>query len=268
MSERTARDPAPPGRPDTAGLGVATTPLRVAGTPRGQLLGPVASALADMPELFANDREGLSLRDDGLDARRRSELLQRAAVRLRAAGLVPGWRDELCELLDERGAEIARFERGAFRTLGLQNRAVHVNGRMPDGRMWIARRSPLKLSSPNRLDNMAAGAIAAGETPADCAVRELWEEAGVSAVIAARTTFTDARLRSLRALRYGVHDEIILCADLELPDGFEPRCQDGEVAEFLCLAPQDVRRALTAGEFSVEAGLVVADWLARHPESC
>ena len=209
-------------------------------------------------------RTGFSLRDDGLAAADRSELLQEAARRLRTAGLVPGWRDEHCALLDDEGNELARFERGAFRTLGLQNRAVHVNGFLPDGRLWIARRSARKASSPNKLDNVAAGAIAAGEQPEDCAVRELWEEAGVAGELAALTVFPGISIRSLRPLRHGIHDEIILCADLELPVEFVPECQDGEVAEFLCMTRDEVRAALAAREFSVEAGLVVSDWLARH----
>ena len=216
-----------------------------------------------MPALFTAQPDGFALRDAGLTAEQRGWLLQQAAEKLRVAGLVPGWRDEHCALLDDDERELARFERGAFRTLGLRNRAVHVNGCLPDGRTWIARRSPRKKSSPNKLDNMAAGAISAGESAMECAVRELWEEAGVSAELAALTRLTDRRVPSLRALRYGIHDEVILCADLCLPEGFTPVCQDGEVAEFHCMTRDEVRAALAAGEFSVEAGLVVADWLDR-----
>jgi 8-oxo-dGTP pyrophosphatase MutT (NUDIX family) len=216
-----------------------------------------------MSSLFEPVAEGFALRDAGLDPGQRSGLLQEAARVLRSERLVPGWRDELCALLDEDGSDLARFERGAFRTLGLQNRAVHVNGYLPDGRLWIARRSARKASSPNKLDNLAAGAIAAGETPADCAVRKLWEEAGVSAELAALTAFPGRTIHSLRPLRHGMHDEVVICADLALPDGFTPDCQDGEVAEFLSMTRDEAQAALATRKFSVEAGLVVADWLAR-----
>jgi 8-oxo-dGTP pyrophosphatase MutT (NUDIX family) len=245
-------------------LAVSTVPLWIAGSARGRLIDLVAGELRRMPDLFVAAGDGVRLRDDGLDAAARGELLQQAAVRLRAASLVPGWRNEFCELLDAEGIELARFERGAFRTLGLQNRAVHVNAWLPSGRLWIARRSPHKASSPNKLDNLAAGAIAAGETQEVCAVRELWEEAGVPASLAALTTFPGRSLHSLRPLRHGIHDEVVICADLALPESFVPDCQDGEVAEFLCMTGTEVRAALVGGEFSVEAGMVVADWLARH----
>lgn len=247
-----------------ASTDASAIPLWVAGAPLGQVIEIVARELQRMPELFTSGPDGFRLRDDDLDGARRSDLLQRAAIALRECGLVPGWRDEFCALLDAGGREIARFERGAFRTLGLQNRAVHVNGALPDGRLWIARRSARKVSSPNKLDNMAAGAIAAGETPQSCAVRELWEEAGVPAEIAALTSFPGRALHSLRRLRHGIHDEIIICADLQLPAEFTPECQDGEVAEFICMTPDEVRAALAVGEFSVEAGLVAADWLQRN----
>jgi 8-oxo-dGTP pyrophosphatase MutT (NUDIX family) len=235
----------------------------IAGRPRGRIIPAVAERLRELPELFELCDGHFSLRDAGECAAQRSRLLQRAAVQLRAAGLVPGWRNEHCALLDDDGSDLARFERGAFRTLGLRNRAVHVNGILPDGRLWIARRSPRKASSPNKLDNMAAGAISAGESPGQCAVRELWEEAGVPAELAVLTCFAGRPMTSLRPLRHGIHDEVILCADLLLPADFVPVCQDGEVAEFICMSRGEVVGALADGEFSVEAGLVVTDWLTR-----
>ncbi len=238
--------------------------LLVAGQARGRIIARVAAALHGFADLFEPAGGGFALRDRGMSPPARSELLQQAALRLRDAGLVPGWRDERCALLDAAGVELARFERGAFRTLGLQNRAVHVNAWTTDGRLWIARRSERKATEPGKLDNLAAGAIAAGESTAQCAQRELWEEAGVPATLAAGVVFPGRELRSLRPLLHGFHDEIIVCADLPLPDSFTPACQDGEVAGFLRMSPDEARSALAAGVFTVEAGLVLADWLARH----
>jgi len=239
-----------------------TVPLQVAGAPRGRLVPAVASALAGMTEFFLPADGGFALRDAGLAPAARSRLLQQAALALRERGLVPGWRDELCELRDG-DVELARFERGAFRSLGLCNRAVHVNGCLADGRLWIARRSARKASSPRKLDNLAAGAISAGESPRLCAIRELWEEAGVPGELAARVGFPGARVHSLRRIRHGVHEEIVLCADLLLPPDFLPRCQDGEVEEFYCMTPGEVATALAGDEFSTEAALVTRDWLRR-----
>jgi hypothetical protein len=86
----------------------------------------------------------------------------------------------------------------------------------------------------------------------------------VLAEIAALVTFAANTNRSRRPLRHGVHDELLLCADLQTSDNYTPVCQDGAVSEFLCMTRAEVQAALATGEFSVEAGLVVADWLSRN----
>lgn len=238
-------------------------PLWIDGAIRGRVRRDLVDLLRGMPEI-ADAPVGLALRDEGLPVPGRSRLLQRLARRLRAAGLVADWRDEQSSLLDEAGRELARCERGLFRTLGIRNRAVHVNGFLPDGRIWVARRSERKRSDPGMLDNIAAGGVAAGETLRQCAARELWEEAGVPAWRARRILFPGMAILSLREVRFGLHDEQVVVADLELSSRFEPVGRDGEVAEFLCLAPADVRRRLDAGEFTIEAALAMRDFMQRR----
>lgn len=198
------------------------------------------------------------------DGRRLSVLLQEAAQTLRVRGSIRGWRDEAyaCEapLADPcaaRGAELLRLERAAFRAFGLMSRAVHVNGWLPDGRMLCGRRALAKATDPGRLDNLAAGGLGAGEALLDCARRELLEEAGVEAGLSLGLRACGA-LRSTRVEPEGLHDEVLHVYALELPEGFEPRNQDGEVSEFLCLDEQALAQRLAAGEFSADAGLVVA----------
>lgn len=241
-------------------------PLWIAGEARGQIredVLPVIETLAAI-EVFS---QGLRLREDREDAasrHSRSEALQSVALALRAQGLIADWRDEFCALLDEHGEELARCERGAFRTLGLQNRSVHVNGYLPDGRLWVARRSQRKKADPGKLDNLAAGAVTAGESPLEAAVRELWEEAGVPAALATGMVMLSTRIHSLRETQFGVHDEIVLVADIELPEDFVPEGQDGEVEAFFCWLPAEVRAAMARGEFTREAELSIQASLARR----
>ena len=116
----------------------------------------------------------------------RSQDLALAAVALREQGLIRGWRDEcyshwgaISHDPDPAVPEWFRLERSAFRFFGLRSHAVHINGFTPDGRMWCARRALSKATDPGRLDNLAAGGLAAGEGILSCAVRELYEEAGI-----------------------------------------------------------------------------------------
>jgi len=238
-------------------------PLWLGGAIRGRVRRDIALRVADLPDLEPADI-GLQLRREGRSRDSRSRALQALAQQLRRRGLIADWRNELSAVLDDTGAELARCERGAFCTLGLQNRAVHINGFRPDGHVWVARRSALKRADPGKLDNLAAGGVAAGESPRRTALREAWEEAGVPRRLASKADFPGMVIRSLRETQFGVHDELVIVADLELPLAFTPEGRDGEVAEFLCLERAQVEAALAAGEFTVEAALAMRDSLERR----
>lgn len=192
----------------------------------------------------------------------RSEALQRLAVALRDEGLMPGWRNERHDLLDENGTVRFSIERAAFRTFGLQARAVHVNGSTASGKLWIARRAANKATDPGMLDNLAAGLVASGESPDDCMVRELGEEAGVPPDLAQHARFT-GHIHSQRRVPGGLHDELLHCYDLQLPDDFAPVNADGEVSEFMlvdCDLGIPWLSAMTADE-----AMVTTAWLAKNP---
>ena len=238
-------------------------PIWIAGAIRGRVRSDLVSLIREFPEVESAE-VGLRVRDAGVSRPVRSRRLQALAERLRARGWIADWRNELCAVLDENGVELARCERGLFRTLGLQNRAVHINGYRSDGRLWIARRSLKKRADPGMLDNLAAGGVGAGESLRRTAMRELWEEAGVPVALARKVDFPGMVIRSLRETRYGVHDELVIVADILLPEHFEPSGRDGEVQEFMCLPVEAVQAALERGEFTVEAALATREWLQRH----
>ena len=238
-------------------------PFWLGGAIRGRVRRDVAEILRTLPHIEPAEL-GWRLVESGASRTVRSRALQEVAQGLRRHGLIADWRNELSVVLDESGAEVARCERGAFRTLGLQNRAVHVNGYRADGQLWVARRSTLKRADPGKLDNLAAGGVAAGESPRRTALREAWEEAGVPARLARRVDFPGMVIRSLRETTFGVHDELVIVADLELPQDFLPEGRDGEVAEFLCLSPAEAAAALDRDEFTVEAGLALRESMERR----
>jgi 8-oxo-dGTP pyrophosphatase MutT (NUDIX family) len=240
-------------------------PLWIGGAIRGRVRRDIAAPLRGMPEIAAAEVGLRVVAPEGARGKTaRSAALQSVARRLHGLGLIADWRNEPSALLDEHGLEVARCERGAFRTLGMQNRAVHVNGWRPDGSLWVARRSARKRADPGKLDNMAAGGVGAGETPRACALREAWEEAGVPRRLARAIDFPGMTIRSLRETRFGVHDELVIVADLALPWDFEPVGRDGEVESFRCMTVAEVGAALDAGEFTVEAALATRESIARR----
>jgi hypothetical protein len=55
------------------------------------------------------------------------------------------------------------------------------------------------------------------------------------------------------------------CYDLDLPPGFEPRCQDGEVQAFYLWPVRRVLETVRDGsEFKLNCNLVIIDFLVRH----
>ena len=238
-------------------------PLWIAGAIRGRIRRDLETTLVALPELHLIE-QGWRLAERGDSRSERSRLLQSAAQHLRRLGLIADWRNERCAVLDENGVELARCERGAFRTLGLQNRAVHINGYRSDGQLWIARRSQQKRADPGKLDNLAAGGVSAGESLRRTALRELWEEAGVPRHLAAKVDFPGMVIRSVRETQFGIHDERVIIADIDLPMSFTPEGRDGEVEEFLCLTPDEVLIALAEGQFTIEAAMAMRESLERR----
>jgi len=197
----------------------------------------------------------------------RSDALSDVLLEAKHQGLLTGWRDERFSFwtqdchtphLDE--PPFLRVERAGFRFLGLLSHASHINGFSQDGRLWCGRRSLRKPTDPGLLDNLAAGGIATGQTPEGCAVKELFEEAGL------RTSRTKPLqsagwVRISEPLLEGWHDEVLHVFNLVVTPDCQPENQDGEVEEFLLLTPQAVMAHIRADSFTRDAVLALATGL-------
>jgi 8-oxo-dGTP pyrophosphatase MutT (NUDIX family) len=176
--------------------------------------------------------------DASIDAKTLENALEQAAIKMRDSGWITGWRNERYTVFarDQAGdldlsQPLFQLERAAFRRFGLTSRAVHINGYTAKAELWIAQRASNKAIDPNKLDNLAAGGISAGENVWDCVIRELSEEAGIPAQLASKAV-SSGKLRTTRQEADGWHDEIIYTYDLQLADDFLPKNTDGEVAGF------------------------------------
>ncbi len=193
-----------------------------------------------------------------------SASLTALAERMRLGGFIPGWRNEEFAWLDQNGHEYFRLERSAFRTFGFRSMASHINGYTKAGNLWLGRRSENKATDPGRLDNLASGGIAADETPWVNARRELWEEAGVPAHIAAQIAPV-GRIHMRRPIPgKGFHDEQLYIYDLELTENFIPTNYDGEVSGFIEISITEAAARILADEFTSDAAFVTADFILRN----
>jgi 8-oxo-dGTP pyrophosphatase MutT (NUDIX family) len=223
-------------------------PLSLGGKRIGWVRPELAAHLASWPRVFATGPDRVALLDpDGLAD---------AVEQLAEEGFIPGWRNERYRI-----ADLFDIERAAARPFGLTTQAVHLNG-IVGGRMWLARRSATKPIDPGMLDNLVGGGVTAGLTQLQVLVKEAWEEAGISATLAQRAT-PGGTMSVLREVPEGVQSEIISIYDLELPEDFQPRNQDGEVSEFRLLAFESVNRET----LTYEAGLVARDYFNRRAAS-
>lgn len=234
-------------------------PWRCGEKPLGLLSPARAQWLAQhLPDCSLAPTE-LSWHSQEASAAERSARLQAALHSARAQGLLTGWRDERfsfwhaeCSTPEPARPAFFSVERSGFRWLGLRSHAVHVNGFLPDGRLWCARRAFNKATDPGLLDNITAGGLPSGEGVQDCLLRELAEEAGL-------TDFSDHALQSAGSVRtaraepQGWHDEVVHVFNLSLAADYVPHNQDGEVAEFLRLDAPAVLARMQAGAFTADA---------------
>ena len=105
--------------------------------------------------------------------------------------------EEQVALVDETGAVVGAASRSAMRAANLAHLVVCVLLRDGAGRVYVHRRTDTKDVYPGLYDPTCGGVVAAGETPDECAVRELAEELGVREVPEFRfsTPFVDGTIR-------------------------------------------------------------------------
>jgi 8-oxo-dGTP pyrophosphatase MutT (NUDIX family) len=129
--------------------------------------------------------------------------------------------------------------------------------------LWIARRSYSKAVDPGLLDNLIGGGVPHGQTPAECVVREGWEEAGLQAEQMAGLQ-AGRVFRVARDIPEGFQLEHVSVFDLALPASLQPQNQDGEVHSVTLMPVSQALAHAAAGDLTVDASLVTLDFALRH----
>ena len=232
----------------------------------GWLRPSFADRLRRWPHVFEVGEAYVHLKAKPDTAAGRTEAMAEVTKELARDGVLTGWRDEMVSIAPAYGQpELLRIERAASRPFGIMAYGAHLNGFVRRGGMthvWIARRSPDKPVDPDKLDNLVGGRISAGMSVDETLRKESWEEAGMSPGLLAGLNCTGA-VRVEYSVPEGLHREILFVHDLWLPDDFKPQNQDGEVSEIRLMAVEDVLASILAGEFTLDAGVVMIDGLLR-----
>jgi 16S rRNA (adenine1518-N6/adenine1519-N6)-dimethyltransferase len=96
--------------------------------------------------------------------------------------------EEIFDVVDSQDRVLGQAPRSQVHAQGLMHRAVHVFVLNSRGELLVQQRSAEKDEFPLRFTSSASGHLAAGESYADAAVRELWEEVGLEGALEYQTT--------------------------------------------------------------------------------
>lgn len=198
----------------------------------------------------------------------RSEAMASLLAQWRAAGLVPGWRNELFPVNTGFGEKpLLTLERAAAPLFGILAYGVNVNGFVGRGwgmRVWVARRAETKAVDPGMLDLIVGGGQPHGLSVTENLVKECWEEAGIPAGLAATALPVGVVTLAFEA-PHGLRIDLQFNFDLELPESFTPVNQDGEVAGFELIPVSELMHRLRSEDsFMYDSAVVNIDFLLRH----
>jgi isopentenyldiphosphate isomerase len=155
---------------------------------------------------------------------------------------MPSAADELVDVVDDAGRTVAVVTRREMRRRRLPHRSTAILVFSTRGEIFIHLRTPGKDVFPSHWDVAVGGVLAAGESFADGARRELLEELGVGAPLEELFPFRYAdEHSSVQAMVYkAVHDgpfqlqaeeivrgEFVAVSDVKERARREPFCPDG-----------------------------------------
>jgi 8-oxo-dGTP pyrophosphatase MutT (NUDIX family) len=164
------------------------------------------------------------------------------------------------------GPVLAQIDRGAIPSFGIAAAGVHLNGLVsrPDGlHLWIARRGQDRPLDPGKLDNIVAGGIPAGLSPAQTLLKEAAEEAAIPQELASRAVPVGA-IGYVMERSEGLRRDWLYCYDLVLQADFTPAAADGEVEAFELWPLRRVVDAVRESDvFKFNVNLVLLDLFVR-----
>jgi len=234
----------------------------------GRVRHDVAHRLAQYPEVFRVNRDGVSLHPLLAHPDERTEAVAAVAADLNREWGTPALRGEMYRVVAQfAAAPVMSIDRGVVSLFGVRAFGVHVNGfvRSEQGdSLWIGRRAANKTVAPRALDNMVAGGQPTGLTLFENLLKEAAEEADIPPALAATARPVGAIAYCLED-EWGLKPDVMYCFDLEVPADFVPRNTDGEIEDFTLLPVAEVARLVRdTNQFKFNVNLVIIDFLIRH----
>lgn len=198
-----------------------------------------------------------------------SAFLAEICAQMAKDGFVTGWRDEQYPIaLDYQSPPVALVERVAIPVFGARGYGIHINGlvkKQNEIYMWLGKRSANKPTSPNQLDQIAAGGLPYGISVFANMQKECAEEAGIPAELS-QSAQAVGMGSYYHEVANGIRADMMFFYDLWLTEDFQPQNTDGEVAEFFCYPLQEIVHMLrqTSHNIKYNSALAIIDCAIRH----
>lgn len=241
------------------------------------MLPSVAEVFRGVPNWTLSDDDG-TLTLHGTTMEERSDNIKQTLLALKQTGhfkVLDKWRDELYAVYGKNKELLFNVERSASPLLGVITYGVHLTAyvKTEEGelKIWIPRRARTKQTYGGMLDNAVAGGISSGESPFESLVRECAEEASLpeelvrsKAEPCGTVTYHHIRTEKAGGETRLLQPECQYVYDIELPSDVVPKPGDDEVEEFYLWNVDEVKEAMSKGEFKPNCALVMLDFFVRR----
>ncbi|OBA21185.1 hypothetical protein METBIDRAFT_31769 [Metschnikowia bicuspidata var. bicuspidata NRRL YB-4993] len=190
--------------------------------------------------------------------------------------LEKGWRDELYTVYFPKATPYAHLERAFACLLGVVTYGVHITGYVPADKtrdntlkIWVPKRSATKQTYPGKLDNTIAGGLAYPYSITENAIKECYEEGGLSESFV-KQNLVGAGVLSYMCQPFGpkghVQPEVEYIYDLIFDSETDniPQPIDGEAEDFKLMLITEVHQRILNDEFKPNSALVIVDFMIRH----
>ena len=142
---------------------------------------------------------------------------------------------------------------------GFQFFGVHLNGFLKKNNkylMWVGRRTR-KGNFPNDLDQIAAGGLPFNITVKKNLIKESYEEANISKTLILKSKY-DGTVSYRVETKLGLSRHILFCYNLEFPNDFTPKNNDGEITNFYLWPIEKILKIIKhSRKFKFDCALVI-----------
>jgi hypothetical protein len=243
-------------------------PFRIDQACVGQIRRDFVRHLRPWPKIFRIEADAVHWVAPATGLEERTAVLREVVERLVDEGVISHLHGERYPVSSAGRRRVHLLvDRACAPYFGIRAYGQHLNGyvRTSEGlKIWVGLRSADRRVYPNHLDNLVAGGLPWGVSLEENLLKECREEADMPDRLASRARAVSA-VTYCRESERGLKPDVMYCYDLELPEDFEPRCNDGEVAAFSLQPLEQVMETVRdTDRFKLNCNLVIIDFLIRH----